>query len=293
MLMLVVTIIIAAVVTAFAGGLVTSQKTAPTLSMDMKIVNTGTWLGSGFFATVNGVSAPIPTSELKIVTSWTATNRLTGAQITGGATTVPMSDNVNFSMNGQGGSSFNFYPGSTTVINGTRLGVAPFGVGPGVGFNGTQSKGYPLDSNPTDPYANDGHPDQEFGNYSLLQGTNLYATPAGSGSMGNFGSNGAVSDTGGYGVTGTTFYNYTSSGQTWSCTPSSKTYCDQGVGPSNTYINNATQTTDYQYGQTDPMQAVLGLGWENLMPGNIVNVKVIDVQSGKVIFQKNIAVTEG
>ena len=62
MLMLVVTIIIAAVVSGYAGGLVgggNNQK-SPTLSMDVKIVNTGTAVGSGFFATVLSISDPIP-----------------------------------------------------------------------------------------------------------------------------------------------------------------------------------------------------------------------------------------
>jgi archaeal type IV pilus assembly protein PilA len=290
MLMLVVTIIVAAVVSGFAGGLVAGQKATPSLSMDTKIVNTGTWLGSGFYATVTGVSAPIPTSDLKIVTSWKATSRLTGSQITGGATIIPTQNNVNFSMNGQGGTSL-----GGGIVNGTRYGVAPFGVGPGVGLNGTQSKGYPLDSNPTDPYANDNHADQEFGNYSLMVGTNLYATPSGSASMGNFGSNGASSDIGGYGVTGVTYYNYTQSAQTWTCTITSSNpgNCPVATDSESQYYTNATQTTPYQFGQTDPMQAVLGQGWENLMPGNVVNVKVIHVPSGKVIFQKDIAVTEG
>ena len=61
MLMLVVVIIIAAVVSGFAGGLVggSSQK-APNLIMDVKIVNTGYYTTSGFFATVVEISRPIP-----------------------------------------------------------------------------------------------------------------------------------------------------------------------------------------------------------------------------------------
>ena len=75
MLMLVVTVIIAAVVSGFAGGLVGgegSQK-VPSLSMDVSIINSGTFRGSGFSAKILGVSEPIPTKDLKIVTSWDTT----------------------------------------------------------------------------------------------------------------------------------------------------------------------------------------------------------------------------
>ncbi|MDD1686432.1 type IV pilin, partial [Methanoregula sp.] len=66
MLMLVVVIIIAAIVSGFSGNLMSgsSAKKAPTLSMDVKVVNTGYWQGSGFYATVTGVSEPIPTKDL-------------------------------------------------------------------------------------------------------------------------------------------------------------------------------------------------------------------------------------
>jgi FlaG/FlaF family flagellin (archaellin) len=93
MLMLVVTIIIAAVVSAFSGGLIggTDQK-APTLTMDIKISNTGSWSGSGFTATVTSVSTPIHTKNLKIVTSWK-----TGG-VTGGATSQPLGTSVEVPM---------------------------------------------------------------------------------------------------------------------------------------------------------------------------------------------------
>ena len=57
MLMLVVTIIIAAVVSGFSGGLIGGkQQKTPTLAMDVKVVNSGTSATSGFFATITGVS---------------------------------------------------------------------------------------------------------------------------------------------------------------------------------------------------------------------------------------------
>ncbi len=78
MLMLVVVVIIAAVVSGFSGGLLAgkSQK-PPVLNMDVTITNSGGYRGSEFSADVTGVSDPIPTNELKIITSWTTkpTNR--------------------------------------------------------------------------------------------------------------------------------------------------------------------------------------------------------------------------
>jgi FlaG/FlaF family flagellin (archaellin) len=248
MLMLVVTIIIAAVVTAFAGGIVTSQKAAPTLTMNVKISNTGTWLGSGFFATVTGVSTPIPSSDIKIVTSWTATNLTYGnSTISGGAASLPGASNYNF-----------HYNGGTPYI-----GIAPFAVGPGVGNNESYSQAS-LDANPTAP---EQMLDQFFGNYSVMQGTNLFATPAGAGSMGIIGSNGASNAGGGYGVQGvTSFFNYQTD-----------------------TIDNKNWVT----GDIDPMQAVLGTNWYNLRAGDIVHVQVIHIPSGKVIFNKDVPVTEG
>jgi len=80
MLMLVVTIIIAAVVSGFAGGLMgggSNQKT-PTLSMNVKIQNSTS--STSFSATVLSISEPIPTSKLKVSTSW-----VKNATIHGGA----------------------------------------------------------------------------------------------------------------------------------------------------------------------------------------------------------------
>ena len=38
---------------------------------------------------------------------------------------------------------------------------------------------------------------------------------------------------------------------------------------------------------------VLGMGWENLRPGDMVDVRVIYVPGGKTIFDKTVAVTGG
>ncbi|NMB77995.1 MAG: type IV pilin [Methanomicrobiales archaeon] len=84
MLMLVVTIIIAAVVSGFAGGLFgagSNQKT-PALAMDVKIQNS-TDGGLSFSANVLSISEPVSTSKLKISTSW-----VKNATVYGGAETT-------------------------------------------------------------------------------------------------------------------------------------------------------------------------------------------------------------
>ena len=246
MLMLVVTIIIAAVVSGFAGGLVGgSAQKVPTLAMNVKIINMGSWVGSGFFATVTGVSDPIQTKDLKITTSWSTTKRYDpgyaantsagmatiGSTFTGGSTCVPLTTNIN------------------RLASGSYSAVAPLGFGAGI--NGSATIG---DANPTMPTAL-----QNFGNYSLTAGTNMYGVPYGAASYQFIGGGaGATSGTSGYGIS--SVYIYT----------------------------NDTFTNGY----VDATQAILGYGWENLRAGDVVNVRVIHIPSGKVIFQKDVVVTE-
>lgn len=229
MLMLVVTIIIAAVVSGYAGGLISgNNQKAPSLTMDVKIANTGNYVSSGFTATVTSVSEPINTADLKLITSWRATNG-----VAGGNTSVA---------NGKG--AYYFLPkGSTKSFM-----SPPYGAGPGFG-NTPGLKSF----NPTKPTA-----DQQFGNFTLLSGTGLYALPYSSTSGMNIGGYPNTGSVDGYGVT----------------TPF-------------TYNGTATANT------TDPMQAVLGFGWENLRPGNRVAVSIVHLPSGKVILQKDVTVTDG
>jgi archaeal type IV pilus assembly protein PilA len=240
MLMLVVTIIIAAVVSGFAGGLMggNNQK-APTLAMDVKVSNTGTWVGSGFSATVTSVSEPILTKNIKIVTSWTTTMKdntsyqsvANGAAFVGGNTAYPLSANANYTVPASGGTG------------GLKQMIAPFGSGPGVGAT----------INPTAPIA-----EQQFGNYTLVQGTGLYAFPFGTTSGKAIG-----------GSTGASAY--------------------EGYGVATPYSYNTTGA----FYVSDPTQAVLGSGWENLRSGDTVNLRVVHIPSGKVILNKDIVVTEG
>ena len=81
LLMLVVTIIIAAIVSGFAGGMASGTKKAPDASFNVQISNPGTWGGSQFKIDVLGVSQPILTKDLKIITAWTKNGTSNGSTI--------------------------------------------------------------------------------------------------------------------------------------------------------------------------------------------------------------------
>jgi FlaG/FlaF family flagellin (archaellin) len=151
MLMLVVTIIVAAVVSSFAGSLVgaNAEKT-PTLTMDVKIVNTGFFAGSGFFATVTGVSQPILTSDLQLVTAWTARDGTSGGE------TISAGTN-NFFANPSG----RVGAGSTSAVRA----YPPWGFGSGVSSNENIRRFFEV-------------PAHYFGNYALMPGTSMSAWPA-------------------------------------------------------------------------------------------------------------------
>ncbi len=69
----------------------------------------------------------------------------------------------------------------------------------------------------------------------------------------------------------------------------SSTYGGYGVDPSTRYTY--TDGSSYVYANDmDGMQAVLGQQWWHLRPGDIVNVKLVHIPSGKLIFDKKIAV---
>jgi FlaG/FlaF family flagellin (archaellin) len=244
MLMLVVTIIIAAVVSGFSGGLIggNNQK-APTLTMDVKISNTGSWIGSGFSATVTSVSEPIATRNLKLVTSWKTTDRDTGASLSGGNTSMPFVKNVN-----------------SPAVGGAGLiaSNAPYGWGAGV--NSTTGA-----QDVVNPFSK---PDQQFGNYSLVQGTGLTALPYGSYSTTAIAGATGQSDQGGYGI---------------------PTSVNSGSNGAFKYTTGGSFVTE----SLDATQAVLGTKWENLRAGDTVNVRVIHIPTGKVIFDKDVIVSEG
>ncbi|MFA5331579.1 MAG: type IV pilin N-terminal domain-containing protein [Methanoregula sp.] len=142
MLMLVVTIIIAAVVSGFAGGLIgTGDQKTPTLNMDVTITNSGTWRSSEFLATVTGVSEPIPTKDLKLVTSWTTTvktNTYTGGEHSSppfkeiAGTGCILSQELGTVYHGGAEVTPGVYNTRTTRTYTGVGGVAPFGSGVGV-----------------------------------------------------------------------------------------------------------------------------------------------------------------
>ena len=140
MLMLVVTIIIAAVVSAFAGGMASNQQKAPSGDFECKIANSGSWGSSYFDMKVLAVSEPIPTKDIKITTSWKASDGTTnGTTITGPA------------------------PGNGNTHYGTYHYHSPLGFGPNMDW--VASGQY--------------KPDQDYGNYTLLAGTVLHNSAAG------------------------------------------------------------------------------------------------------------------
>lgn len=239
MLMLVVTIIIAAVVSAFAGGLTTGEKKAPSVAIETHITNTGMFTSSGMTMTMKSASEAIPTKDVKLVTSWSTTCKYTktddpgnptgscatvGAAITGGNTTIAGVNNTKF---------YNY-----------NAHTAPYGIGPGA-----KAWGLYQDA----PTVVEGL----YGNYSLVSGTSMRAYPVGP------------------------FVSYLiSMGGGYSAPPSGPL-----VASYKYYAGGLWNPTQF-----DSMQAVLGKGWENLRAGDIVNVKLIHIPSGKVIYDAKIAV---
>ncbi|MDD1729797.1 MAG: type IV pilin N-terminal domain-containing protein [Methanospirillum sp.] len=180
MLMLVVTIIIAAVVSGFAGSLANANSAkAPSLNLDVKISNSGSYMGSGFSAAVTGVSEPIRTKDLKLITQWKTTSGVSGGNTSIGGT-----------------NNFDCYVGMGTNAEYTTS-VAPYGFGQGVNSSYTQ--------NPTKPYTVYG---QQFGNYTLIPGTTMSAVPAPYNSGVAIGGNAGA--TSGYGIDAASAFTYTS-----------------------------------------------------------------------------------
>lgn len=195
MLMIVVTVILAAAVSGYAGGLTGNMKKAPQLTMDVSISNDGYSKGSGVFFDVLSVSEPIPTRDIKIITSWSNNSSVNGATVTA-----------------FDGTNYNTAYGTTTYH-------APLGFGEGVDSD-TQS------------YMGNYLAEQQFGNYTLIPGTTMKSSPA-------------------QAYTGGAYTSFTG---------------------------------------TDAMMSIFGKFWYQLTPGDIVNVQIVHIPSGKVIFEKNVGV---
>jgi len=267
MLMLVVTIIVAAVVSGFAGGLVgTNNQKAPQLAMDAQIVNTGYWPSSYFKAVVTGVDKPIDTRDLKIITSWSKT-LINGTTVNGGATMVP--GELNFH-------AYYKVNGWSQKDNWTM--VCPQGYGPGVGLNGTEfSNFWPFEGSGSNVKMDDVWSGKLtnyswFGNYNLKAGTVMFARPFG-GRLGGQ-ATGQTGFTVGYGVVADASQGNTGGGRYWY-----------------SYGTDSKGATFEPYPNSiDQMQAVLGNNWNLLRAGDQVEVKIIHTPSGKTIWQKLISV---
>lgn len=170
MLMLVVTIIIAAVVSAFAGGLSTGTKEAPVASFNCRIINSGSWGASSFDLGVISTDKAIPTKDLKLVTSWTNSSGYPVQTIITGPLSTP-------------NTYYKCPTGGTDPLKCANNYTSPLGFGPGV-----------------TEYAKSGNykPAQMWGNYSLQSGTHLHNSAAG-----------YTTTEGGYGVTPDSRYTYT------------------------------------------------------------------------------------
>ena len=147
MLMLVVTIIIAAAVAAFAGGITGTTEETPTIMAKTEIWSAESYSAymtvGRFVMTVESVSAPISTKDLKLVTSWTNKSGVTQETTVIGTTT-----NTDYT----GSSAYKYN--------------SPLGYGTGVPGDTEKSGGYPLG--------------QWFGNYQLTAGTSLVSNGAAS-----------------------------------------------------------------------------------------------------------------
>ncbi|MDP3565263.1 MAG: type IV pilin, partial [Methanoregula sp.] len=246
MLMLVVVIIIAAVVSGFAGSLVSGEKKTPSAAIETHIVNTGMFTGSGITLAVKSVSEPIPSKDVKIVTSWSTTCKLTIADDPGNP--AGSCTNVGDRINGGGNATYGI--GNTRFSTATVWHTVPYGYGPGVTRSGIWNEA---------PSVVEGL----YGNYTLTGGTDLRAYPVGPfvSALGPAG--------GGY-----------SAPPGGPVTPTYKYF----VG------NLAMGGRLWNIGQYDAMQGLLGLGWENLRAGDVVNVKMIHIPSGKAIYDADVAV---
>ncbi len=142
MLLLVVTIIIAAVVSGFAGNIAGSSVEAPTLAATANLEITGD-KDSRLYVRVDSVSEPIPTKDLRIITSWS--KDVDGEIVRGGNTSYA------------GKSVTSYYSGGKPVNE-----SHPVGYGPGVEDWKTYGT---LNIS------------QHFGNYTLEAGTTFRASP--------------------------------------------------------------------------------------------------------------------
>jgi len=295
MLMLIVVIIIAAVVSGFAGNLVGGKnQKVPQLSMDVEIANTGYWSTSYFKGEVTGVDAPIFTRNLKIITSWSK-NLGNGTIIHGGATTTPGISNFNVIYDTHGGSAYDLWQ---TVV--------PQGYGTGVNAQ-SGNIFWTIDNAGTMYDLAHGNATNYtwWGNYYLQAGTSFLCRPFGGQNSGQ--RSGSSNFTVGYGLGPANKYNYTYglSGVTSCLITLDGGTGAQGSGPGGPcsgarfYLPKSSvgqlnpdgsivDVNDPRTYSTDQMMAVLGDNWNLLRAGDVVNVKIVHIPTGKTVWQKDV-----
>ena len=180
MLMLVVTVIIAAVVSAYSSGMIVTSQKVPTGSFDCKITNDGSWGNSKFLLSVLTVSEPIQTRDVRLTTSWVTTNKDKPTERVGDTVaTIGLQHPIEGKYSSEGNCNIDQY--------GNLKGLqAPLGYGPGV-------------QNTTADFTKKTINEQNYGNYMLIAGTTLVAKPYGS----------TENKYGGYGVSSDARYKYT------------------------------------------------------------------------------------
>jgi FlaG/FlaF family flagellin (archaellin) len=294
MLMLVVVIIIAAVVSGFAGSLVSgNNQEVPKLTMDVDIANSGFWSTSFFKARVTGVDSPIHTSRLKIITSWTAKDN-NGAPIKGGATMLPYVNNYHILGRTYHMAAWDNWTWpcplgyGTGVGNGTHIVEGFYGVSQVEGSSVPSQNGVTMDKVMNG--IGGAYNFTWFGNYKLQPGTTMFARPFG----GLFGGqqSGTMSMSVGYGVQANASQGETGGGRyNYAYGPYGLTEnkANAGQWEAGAFVQHA----DFQPypASVDQMQAMLGNNWNMLRAGDTVNIKVIDIPSGKTIFNKDVIVT--
>ncbi|MBQ3718276.1 MAG: type IV pilin [Methanomicrobium sp.] len=144
MLMLVVTVIIAGIASGFASGFVLGSSYPPTGTFNCKVINGGSWENSFFEIDVVTVSEPVPTKDVKLTVSWIASDGTSDS-----VTTLGPADTAN-------GEEPNCQYGSYKYN-------VPLGYGPDIDYT------------PSEVYTTQ----QEYGNYALVAGRILYASPNG------------------------------------------------------------------------------------------------------------------
>ena len=146
MLMLVVTVIIAGIASGFASGFVLGSSYPPTGTFNCKLVNGGSWENSFFEIDVVTVSEPVPTKDVKLTVSWIASDGTSDSVVTLGP-----ADKAN-------GEEPNCQYGSYKYN-------VPLGYGPDIDYCPPEVCVY--------------NTQQEYGNYALVAGRVLYASPNG------------------------------------------------------------------------------------------------------------------